>query len=76
MFINQPTRKIAMIIALIKSLFVDQKKSELETFIEAHQPQTIEEVEFWMAEYDHRKRFASKLRSEGRYNQADYLMFS
>ncbi len=65
-----------MLIAMLKSLFTVQKKSELETFLERQKPTTIEELEFWMAEFDHRKRVASKLRSEGRYNQAEYLMFS
>jgi hypothetical protein len=61
--------------ALIKSFFEVKNKSELEMFLEQQNPQNIQELEFWMAEFDHRKRIASKLQSEGRYQEAQLFVY-
>lgn len=65
-----------MLIAILKSLFTVRQKTDIETFLADKNPQTREDLEFWLAEYDNRVRMASRLRSEGRYIEANYVLMA
>ncbi len=50
---------------ILDKLFGSNSKSELEKYIEDKNPQTSEELEFWMAEYDNRKMIYNRYIANG-----------
>jgi hypothetical protein len=47
---------------------------DLDDFLESKNITSISELEYWMAEYDHRKRIHSRLISQGKLGEASWVM--
>lgn len=50
---------------ILDMLFGTNSKSELERFLEDKNPQTHEDLEFWMAEFENRKRVYNRYIANG-----------
>ena len=59
---------------ILRNTFVTSDKTELEEFLEGRNLETQADVEFWMQEYDNRRRLASKMMSKGEYLAARQIM--
>jgi hypothetical protein len=53
---------------------VDTPQQELDDYLESKNINSIVELEYWMAEYDRKKRIRSRLISEGKYREAAWTM--
>jgi hypothetical protein len=54
----------------LTNLFTPTYKSELELYIESKKPQTIEDVEFWTAEFENNQRIINRYLQMGDVTQA------
>jgi hypothetical protein len=58
-----------------KAIFdVDTPQHELDDYLESKNITNIVELEYWMAEYDRKKRIRSRLISEGKFREASWAM--
>jgi len=57
----------------VKNLFTPNEKSELELYIESKRPQTIEDVEFWTAEFENNQRIINRYLQLGDVTNAMWL---
>lgn len=62
--------------SILNYVFSDPEKNayELDSYLESKHITTTAELEYWMKEYDLRKRMYSRLLSEGKITEARWAM--